>query len=160
MESRAFTATEQTRENPAFGKLATPDEAEIELAKEGLIGVAFQASWKPSVDSACRAALFVDGVQFSLPNAQENALQEAGDQHEESASLWASLFTTAEGLQSRTPGGGFTPAATGQIIGYRELGGGGVLIPAAAGAHIITVQFRAVSGLVAVKNRKLVVWSH
>src|SRR5580658_2948994 len=66
MESRSLIATEQTRESPAFGKLATPDEAEVELAKEGVIGVAFQATWKPSVSNAARAALFVDGVQFSL----------------------------------------------------------------------------------------------
>jgi hypothetical protein len=157
MESRSFIATEQTRENTAFGTLTTPDEAEVTLAKEGLIGVAFQASWKPSVDNAARAALFVDGVQFSLPNAQENEHQETGSQHEDTT-VFGSLFTTGEGLASRTPGNGFTPAATGQIIGFRELGGGGVLIPAAAGAHIIAVKFMAVSGLVAVKNRKLVIW--
>lgn len=159
MEPRSFITTEQSRENPAFGKLATPDEAEVTLEKEGIIGVAFQATWKPSLANDARAALFVDGVQLSLPNALEDALQEAGGQHD-SEDEWGSLFTTGEGLQSRSPGSGFTPAATGQIIGFKELGGGPVYIPAATGAHIISVEFRAVSGLVAVKNRKLVIWSH
>lgn len=159
MESRSLIATEQTRESPAFGKLATPDEAEVELAKEGVIGVAFQATWKPSVSNAARAALFVDGVQFSLAGLLGNTAQEAGGQHEDEQE-WASLFTTHEGLQSRAPSGGFAPAAKGQIVGFKELGGGAVYVPAAAGAHIVAVEFAAVSGLVTVKTRKLVIWSH
>jgi hypothetical protein len=158
MESRAFIAAEQTRENVAFGTLATPDEAEVVLAKEGLIGIAYQAAWKPSATNGARAALFVDGVQLSIASGQENERQETGSQHAEAGNFGA-LFTTGGGLRGRTPDrGGFTPAATGQIVGFTEFEGGAVMIPAAAGAHIITVQFKAVSGLVAVKNRKLVIW--
>jgi hypothetical protein len=155
MEPRSLIATEQSRESPAFGTLATPDEAEVTLAKEGVIGVALQATWKSSVANDARAALFVDGVQFSLGNTA----QEAGGLHEDEDE-WASLFTTNEGLQSRAPSGGFAPAAKGQIIGWKELGGGAVYVPAAAGAHIVTVEFAAVSGIVTAKNRKLVIWSH
>lgn len=159
MEPRSLIATEQTRENPLFGKLSTPDEAEVTLEKEGVIGIAFQATWKASIANDARAALFVDGVQLSLAGLLGNTLQEAGGQHEDEGE-WGSLFTTGEGLQSRAPSGGFAPAAKGQIIGFKELGGGAVYVPAAAGAHIVAVEFAAVSGLVAVKARKLVIWSH
>jgi hypothetical protein len=148
-------ATEQSRENAAFGLLTTPDEAEVTLSEEGFIAVTFQAEWNPSAADGARAAIFIDGVQCQVIINHVNQAQEAGARFTEPGK-WASLFSAEFGLDCYTPTGGFSPAAKGQIVGTLERPGGQLLIPATAAAHKVSVQFKTIAGSVAVKNRHLV----
>lgn len=156
---KSIIATEQSRENAAFGTLATPDEVTVTMPTNGLIAVNYEATWKPSVEATIKAGLFLGATQ--VKRISETGLLAPV----ESAPLvvtakvgnWGVLTTRGNGSTgfeeglvtsdfSVSYGGGVT---TGQLIGSQ------LLIQAAAGSYKLTVQFSASTGKVTVKNRKL-----
>lgn len=160
-------ATEQSRANTAYGVLTTPDEVpNVELPNGGLIVVAFQAMWKCSVIQAANAAIFIDNTQLvraaegsAAPTAQTALHGVTG-----SGDVYSPLGSYEGGLQ----GVGGTVAytgdlTTGQLVGVSTPGqptfGGPVHIFAAAGTYTVGVRFKATSGSVTAKNRKLWVWT-
>src|SRR5947207_3956161 len=64
-------ATEQTRTSETFGVLATADEVELEMVENGLIAVAYQATWKESTKNTAKAAIFIDAVELKSAEAKE-----------------------------------------------------------------------------------------
>jgi hypothetical protein len=176
---KSIIPTEQSRENVAYGTLATPDEVIVLLPENGLIAVAYQASWVESVSEAARAAIFVGANQLKIATPKGPATQAAaigtGGRLEARplSTFYAGLVGT---LDAAT--GASSDVTTGQVVavdtegasGVREIGGvifqswgpgpvgGPCYIFAEAGAYKIRVQFKASSGKVTVKNRKLWAW--
>lgn len=168
----SIIATEQSRENIAYGTLATPDEVTVVLPENGLIAVAYQATWKQSVSKAGRAAIFLGTNQLRSGGAgsSEAFLQEAqaGTSKQFSVLASAGIGLVGTEQESETEYGG--DVTTGQIVGggristspleanHNVLDGGPCYIFAAAGTYTIGVQFKSASGKVTVKNRKLWAW--
>lgn len=173
---KSIIATEQSRENTAYGTLATPDEVTVALPENGLLIVNYSAMWSQSVASAARAAIFIGTNQLKAyggagpPNA-ESARMTAG------TAAFFLLSSHPIGLVSGTYSGYAGDATTGQSGGlakvcYYEVGaeayetGPATKVESAAGGaceirglpagtYKVGVQFKASSGTVTAKNRAL-----
>jgi hypothetical protein len=159
---KSIIATTESRSNTAYGTLTTPDRVTgIVLPTDGLIAVAYQATWSDSVGGAGRAAIFIGANQLKIAQfggAAAPIVQEAAFNNGTNDS---NLVTAMDGLRDQ---GGMSVAyggdvTTGQIIGLSGGYAGPCLIFAAAGTYDVSVQFKATSGSVTAKNRKLWVWS-
>lgn len=175
---KSIIATEQSRENAAYGTLATPDEVELIMPQDGLIVINYSAIWKASTEMAGSAALFIGGSQIKAVERSFNELQSAYYFSSHAEKKFVRLSTFPLGLISEEAEtiDCATDVTTGQSLGhviakgtYRLGGtnhtpenrwvGGPVEIFAAAGTYKITVQFKSSSGNLTVKNRKLWCWS-
>jgi hypothetical protein len=174
---KSIIATEQEREAVTYGVLSTPDEVEVVMATNGLIAVAYQATWKSSATLKGRAAIFVGANQMSLAPATTGGA-EVQAARAGSGTEWTPLATCGFGLASNGIANPYSgDATTGQAVGMSgnvlyELGttalesnagtypafGGPVYIFAAAGTYKISVRFKSATGKVTVKNRKLWAW--
>ena len=184
---KSIIATEESRTNAAYGLMTTPDRVpNIVLPADGLIAVAYNATWKSSVVDQARASLFVGANQLKVihggtPLNQAAVLDNgfATDEH--------ALTTFGGGLISANAGTPYVAATTGQAIGMstngvnqpqQEINGsvvqgtgwgpGGTpywtnfgicYIFAAAGTYDVSVQYKSISGSVTAKDRKLWVWT-
>jgi hypothetical protein len=185
---KSIIATTESRTNTSYGLMTTPDRVSgIVLPTDGFIVVMYQATWQESVKNAARVSLFLGASQvkaqasFSGPSGQGPAVVEAAINLPSTLNIDVPLFSTPVGLMSMDPGaaGGIAAdVATGQVVGgiapdaavtYSSgtpavisagtAGGGPTYIFATAGTYDISVQFKASSGSVTVKNRKLWVWT-
>lgn len=164
-------ATEQSRENTAYGTLATPDEVTVELAENGIITVYFQAIWKETVAGNASAAIFLNETPLKagypgIASPLEPAATIGGTGLANkfvplvSAAGWGLVSNQGLKVGEAAYVG---DATTGQIIGGgavletpRELVvGGPVHIFAAAGIYKVSVRYKALSGSVIVKGRRL-----
>jgi hypothetical protein len=183
--AKSIIATEQSRENVAYGLLATPDEVTVTIPASGLIVMTFSALWASSVASAGRAAIFVGANQFTVPDLSQPApaFQEAPSAV---ATEMTPLVSSPTGLLAGSGGavGAHTEVTTGQAGGlsastegrFRQYVGGKLVNAIAeagtyvatggqllidnlpAGTYTISVQFKATAGKVSVKNRRLRAW--
>jgi hypothetical protein len=170
---KSIIATEESRANTAYGLLTTPDRVSgIVLPADGLICVAYHALWKESVDLAARAAIFVGANQLKQravngpPTAQEAVLNASSG-----LNFYTTLTSVPIGLNGNVSTAALTSDAsvvtTGMSVAGGDTnaatldaaGGGPCYIFAAAGTYDISVQFKASSGSVTVKDRKLWVWT-
>jgi hypothetical protein len=172
----------ETRTNVAYGTLPTPDQVTVTLPTDGHIFVAYQATWQESVAQAARAAIFIDANQLTVADMNSAAplIQEAEikTRNADASGITISTAGTDRPLATAPMGlasvGGNTAytgdVTTGQVVGvfgvmntlspagnYYNAARFGVCGPifAAAGTHVVSVQFKASSGSVTVKNRKL-----
>lgn len=150
-------ATEEGRTNTAFGTLTTADEISgVVVPENGLILVGYQARWKSSVAGAGRSALFLGANQLQK---NEITAQAAVETSTPAGTNFVSLSSSAngglEGTTAQTTFG--TPATTGTLVGVGGTTGNGGMatIWAAAGTYAISVQFKATSGTVTAKERRL-----
>lgn len=168
---KSIIASTESRTNVAYGTLTTPDQVSgIVLPTDGLIFVAYHATWQESVQSAAAAAIFIGATQ--LKRATETGAPGV-DETSHGATPAATdrpLTTYPYGLSSwagvsAAYGGDVT---TGQVVGSADstLSSNannrfGVCGPifAAAGTYTVSVQFKASSGSVTAKNRRLWVWT-
>lgn len=143
-------ATEESRSSTSFGTMATADEIkDIVLPENGLILVAYSAMAKSSVAEAGRAALYLGSNAVSNYGQITESVVTSGSS--------ARLVTCGQ------PGVGSTPPVPGNFDtsgGTSTFGTSGVALPplmlfAAAGTYNLSVQFRATSGSVTAKERKL-----
>lgn len=166
-------ATTEARTNTAYGTLTTPDQVTgIVLPTNGLLFVGYQATWQESVNNAARAAIFLGAnqLQIASDNAAAPAVQEAAIAAG-GVSIDKPLRSTIGGLLCRP---GTVTAYTGDVTTGQVLGAlapadgtptallgytGATTIFAAAGTYTVSVQFKASSGSVTAKNRKLWVWT-
>jgi len=179
---KSIVATEESRTNTEHGLLTTPDRvAGIVLPTDGLIIVGYQAAWKESVNSAARAAIFLKNSVgtdnqlkvYANPENTEEAWTGGG-----AGDIYRFLSTWHAGLfgHTGTPAGGVT---TGLALGAAFPGGGNVAyglaggtssvaapgaggfcaIVANPGTYDVSVQYKAASGSVTAKDRKLWVWT-
>lgn len=179
--------TEETRENTAFGTLTTKDEITgVVVPGNGIVAVGCQALWKESVNGAARAAIFIGSNQLKTPaggSAPETEAATMWGSSEVSSFHW--LTSAPVGLMST--GQKMTDAfvTTGQTLGglagsvvatYVEigtdlfeyakgisattgLGGFCQIVGLPAGTYSISVQYKATSGSVTAKERKLWVYT-
>lgn len=159
---KTIIATEETRNNTAYGTLTTPDQvSNIVMPTDGLIVVAYQALWKSSVSGAGSAAIFVGANQLVTADGNGAPGAEAAEAATGGTTSYATLATAFYGLAGGVaPSSAETLVTTGQTVKNALSGAGGVVhIFAAAGTYDISVQFKASSGSVTAKERKLWVWT-
>lgn len=168
---KSIVATIEARTNTAYGLMATPDRVSgIVLPTDGLIVVLAQMTWQESIAQQAQAALFLNAAQakYATRASAPPQLQQVPVGSPSNAATDNVLTTAAGGLLSGASGAvGYTgDVTTGQMVGvYSNPGGGDVplggpcFIFAAAGTYDISVQFKAASGSVTAKNRKLWAWA-
>lgn len=164
---KSIIAAAESRTNTAYGTLTTPDQVTgVVLPTDGLIAVAYQALWDESVVGAARAAIFIGANQLKATSDNRSQAQEVGKGLGGAAAGLIPLATYPGGLVSASNAyGGADPIpATGHVIGA-GIGSGypqpwGIChLFAAAGTYTVSVQFKATSGSVTAKGRKLWVWT-
>jgi hypothetical protein len=153
---KSIIPTAESRNNAAYGTLPTPDQVTVVLPTDGLLKILFQATWQESVTNAARAAIFIGANQLvasttaaATPPVQAASLSPTG------SGVDALLTTTVSGLSGAQSAANYTgDLTTGQLVGSTTAGGP-CFVFAAAGTYVVSVQFKASSGSVTAKNRKL-----
>jgi len=158
-----------TRTDTTYGSLTNgPDQvASVDLPTSGLILVVYQATWKESVNGAATAGLFLGGSQVVRQSQTATTTVETtlGGGN---ADRYVPLFTApnlAKGMGTGTTAlGAYSgDVTTGMMVGgglnITDAGGGVAVLVAAAGSYNVSVQFKASSGTVTVKDRHLWVWT-
>jgi hypothetical protein len=169
----------------ALAGTTAPDQIKnIILPTDGLIAVAYQATWQESVADAALAAIHVGGTQVKMAATNTTVGQETDTGSSATVNKDRPLFSTSAGLMSAlvesapTYGGDSPPQLVGGLFitqgmtgeagsNWGVYGGGEIIgalggpcyIFANAGTYDVDVRFKASSGNVVVKNRRLWVWS-
>lgn len=167
---KSIIASTEARSNVAYGTLTTPDQvAGIVLPTDGVICVLFHAFVQESVTNAGRVSLFLGANQLrATVGSNAVAVQETGVGGGTNAPNTDAIMTSfPHGLTSPANTSAATLVTTGQAIAISGTpgsstdtsGGGPCFIFAAAGTYTVSVQFKASSGSITAKNRKLWVWT-
>lgn len=161
----AVIASEESRTNTSYGTLGTPDEVqEVVVPEDGLIFIGYHALWKQTVEGAARAAIFLGSNQLKFGGKEAAANADSNQWF--GTGQWAMLGTNATANDgagtvafralvqyplASTDGHTASVVTTGQVLGM------GALVPvfAAADTYNISVRFKASSGTVTAKSRKL-----
>lgn len=145
-------ATEQSRESTSFGTLTTADEITgVVVPAGGIVVVRYKANVKSSVSGAGRVALFIGANQLKSneigggPLNQEAATT-ATTFHAFTSSIWGITGSSIESGADVTTGQSLAAGSNG---GRCEIHG----LPAAT--YAISVQYKATSGTITAKERKL-----
>jgi hypothetical protein len=144
-------AKEETRESATFGTLPTADLIkEIKVSEKGLLRIGYSARFKSSVSGAGKAAIFLGANQLKLyttePKVQTVSTVVTTFRH---------LSTTWNGLTVSTSGEATgADVTTGQLVSA-SVEGGEASLWVAPGTYEVSVQYRATSGNVAGKERRL-----
>mgnify|MGYP000937165050 CR=1 FL=1 len=184
---KCIVATEEARTNASYGTLTTPDQvAGIVVPTDGLLAIQYDATWKSSAVAA-RAAIFLGSDQLKIADGSGYApATQAGVSHASAITWETPLITTPAGLAGGYATAARSEVTTGQVLGIasaysnppaaqHEVGGsvlgigpssgggmiagGPVLVRVPAGTYTVSVQFKAASGTVTVKDRRLWVWT-
>jgi len=140
----SIVATEQTRESASFGTLTTPDEVkEVVVPENGLLEIMYRAEAQSSESNVGKVALFFGATQVKTQKGVVEEVTIAG-------TALRGVVTTV-GNENNFLSAPLEPATstTGQYIG------GFVPITVAAGTYNVSMQWKATTGKVTVKNRKL-----
>lgn len=166
---KTIIATEESRTNTAFGTLTTPDQvSNVVLPTDGLIYIVYQAVWKQSASAAAQAAIFIGSNQLKVTSTGATSPQvQFTLVTPNETNSYKPVFSFPQGLYSEGPTGAeySGDVTTGQAVGQDDLTtatgkrGGICTVFAAAGTYTVSVQFKASSGSVTAKNRKLWVWT-
>jgi hypothetical protein len=144
----SIVAGEQATNSSVYTPLLTPDEVpSVVLPTNGLIMVGYLAKWKSTSAGAGRAAIHLGSTQ--IKNTTIAAFQAA----ETSGTATQVLSSTSFGLNNAEGEAAFT--TTGQVLSPGAANGGATLIFAAAGTYNVRVLYKAESGEVKAKERKL-----
>jgi hypothetical protein len=162
-EGKSIIATAGARTNTAYGQLDNgPDIVEDVVIPDGaLLFVAYQALVKSSA-AAGSAAIFVGSSQAKGTVEDGVPLVDIPETNIAGA-YWSELSTSPRGLisnASNTSDSSFTSGEP-QILAVGSLASGGVCIidPRQTGTFDVSIQFKAASGSVSAKERKLWVWT-
>lgn len=157
------TATQESRTNTAYGTLTTADTVTVTVPTNGLIFVQFSAQVLMGTASATgNVGLFVGATQARTVLPAVATHQPLEDNGGGISPDWDYVFTSPGAVDqasgsifwSNVSGGdatdpGVTPNAIGQPIA----------IDVPAGTYAVSVQFKASSGSISARNRKLRVWT-
>lgn len=163
-------ATAETRASATFGKLTTPDIVRsVVLPTDGLIFVAYQATWQESVAGQAQADIFLNATQLKVVDVafagatSTSAATGASSTVNRDVSLFSGPLGLASIPSQAAVAYATGDATTGQLVGANtanvKSAGGPTTIFAAAGTYDVSVQFKAISGSVTAKNRRLWVWT-
>lgn len=171
---KSIIAAAEARSSASYGVMTTPDQVRnVVLPTDGVLAVMYQALWQESVDGAANAAIFLGSNQLkrrefgsAAPQLQEAYCAGGANTYKGLGSYGGGLFGP---LGNITAGPATSDVTTGQVVGTLDdsLGygspqngaWGAAYIFAAAGTYDISVQFKASSGNVTAKERKLWVWT-
>jgi hypothetical protein len=147
-----FIAKEETRESATFGTLPTADLIkEVNVGEKGLLRIGYSARFKSSVSGAGKAAIFIGSNQLKIYTT-EPKVQAATTVGTTFRQLSSSTFT---GLATSTAGEAVgADVTTGQLISASIEGGMAELF-IAAGTYDVSIQYKATSGSVTSKDRRL-----
>jgi hypothetical protein len=161
---KAVIATEEARANTAYGLMTTPDQvSSIVVPADGLLFVSYRGMIKESVQGAAAAAVFIGANQvkqvdvFAAPVVAEWTSVTSLGIDDSGANVYGLLEgpgTNGEfSLRQRTAGNAYSgDVTTGMPQPFAAFF-------VAAGTYNVSVQFKASSGSVTVKNRALRVWT-
>lgn len=179
---RGYTSipSEDSRTNAAYGLLANPDRvSNIVVPTGGLLRIAYQARWLESVAGAARAAVFIGANQLKVANYGGAPVTQAAVMATGAGtpSTYTPLHSSNRGLLSAPSRASSTAdVTTGQILGAAmtfgtdslvELGGtvliqeefhldgGEIIVFLDAGTYDVSIQFKASSGTVYARERRL-----
>lgn len=159
---KSIVATEESRTNVAYGLLTTPDRVQsIVVPTDGLLAIGYFAQWKNSIASAGRAAIFIGANQLVTSGGGAGAGPVVSEATGNStADTYSQLVSSQEsGILSNSATVNLAaPATTGHLLsssGSVSGGSGVAIVFVAAGTYDISIQFKATSGSVTVKERKL-----
>lgn len=170
---QSIIATEESRTNTAYGLMTTADRVQnVVVPNNGIVQVRYHATWKQSVAGAAAAAIFIGANQTRC--MQEGGtgplVIERGLNTAQSGTTYRPLITDARsGLVTLDDDdGAYTgDVSTGQLLGGQSAvsfdgvagnasyGGAAEFFVITGGTFDISVQFKASSGSVSAKNRKL-----
>lgn len=157
---RSIIAAEESRANTAYGLMTTPDRVSgVVLPTDGLLLIAFRALWKESVQGAARLAIFLGATQLragtSFNGGTQPLLESAGvsatnNGGSASPNIYRPILLNSANSFAQSPGA---------FTGDQSLTQPFVLpvfaVEAAAGTYDVSIQFKASSGSVSAKERKL-----
>lgn len=144
-------ATEESRTNVAYGTLTTADEiASVVVPENGLLLVGYSALFKSSVGAAGNAAVFLNSNQLKRPDAAGPPV--AQEATTVGAGTYSYLTSAYYGLGR--VGTAESVVTTGMALGGTEVGGL-CAVTAAAATYTVSVRFKASSGSITAKERKL-----
>jgi hypothetical protein len=153
---KSIIATEESRTNTAYGTLTTPDQVTgIVVPADAFLFVSYRALVKQSVASAATLAIFLSATQAKYPSGSgAPALQETGIGADVNDYNWA--YTLASGTLGwvAVSGAGDASSVTTGLFAAQ-----GLAFDVAAGTYDVTVQYKASSGSVTAKDRRLRVWT-
>jgi hypothetical protein len=146
-------AKEETRESATFGTLPTADLIkEVKVSERGLLRIGYSARFKSSVSGAGAASVFLGANELKLYTT-EPKVQFATSV----GTTFRHLSTGFSGLVTSTAGEAVgADVTTGQMIAA-SVSGGEISLFLAAGTYDISVQYKATSGSVTAKDRRLFV---
>ncbi len=148
-------AGEETRENTAYGTLTTPDEVKsVVLPTNGLILLGYSAVVKASKTSAGAVSIFIGANQLKRQTVGSTAPEV---QDLEVSTNTIHIGSSVAGMASGSGIWTGPDVTTGQVLSVQATSGGLTAIFAAAGTYNVSVQFKASSGNISAKERKLYV---
>lgn len=161
---KSIIATVESTASTTYTTLATPDKVTVTLPTDGLLFVAYHATWAATVDLAGYAAIFVGASQLTGAYATSAPVPQEAIYHPAVATQNVPLYTCEGGLYGGLQTGGWSDVSSGQLLGGMadatvKVGGAPATIFLAAGTYDITVQFKASSGSVNARNRKMWCWT-
>lgn len=142
---------EETRESATFGTLSTADLIkEVKVGEKGLVRIGYSARFKSSVSAAGQAAVFIGANQLKLYTTEPKAVAAVtvGTTFRQLSSSFSGLATSTSGEATGSD------VTTGQIISV-SASGGEISLFVAAGTYEVSVQYKATSGSVSAKERRL-----
>lgn len=169
---KCIVAAEQARTNTAYGLHTTPDRVQnVVVPTDALVLVWYQAMWRETVAGAAQAQIFVGSNEIKWIGSDATGSTTNGAVMGGGTS-YVALATGALGLVSGDGTAGIAAgsyATTGHAIGVgknpsygnplaaADAGpwGGACSLFLAAGTYDISVQFKASSGSVSAKDRRL-----
>jgi hypothetical protein len=164
---QSIITTEEARTNTSYGTLTTPDEVTgIVVPTDGILCIHYAALWKNSVTGAGGAAIFIGGNQ--LRKGIGGGITEVdATTGPPSGTLYTRLMTSSMDSGIRGDNGGSVADATllttglsGSMAASGTRVGGHIMVhELAAGTYTVNVQFKATSGTVTAKERRLRVWT-
>lgn len=136
--------TEESRSFTGYGTLATADEIkEVVVPSNGLIALGYRAKVKSSVAGAAAAAVFLGANQIKSLIGGETGAGASGTN-------FVQFATSSNGLESYAESSTPDTTTTGQVVTV-----GLTYISVAAGTYNVNVKFKAASGSVTAKERRM-----
>lgn len=144
-------AKEESLVSATYGTLATPDEIkEVKVPENGIVLIGYSAKFKSSVSGAGAAAIFLNANQLKeyTTEPKDAATGTTATTFRNLTSSWRGLSTASAGEATGAD------VTTGQLIGSSLIGGLAAVF-LAAGTYTVSVRFKASSGSVSAKERRL-----
>lgn len=150
---------EEARESTTFGTLTTPDEIkELKVPGNGLIRIGYTAVMKSSAANEGRAAIFIGANQL---RADKGATTPSFSEVSSKGAAAFHHFTTCpKGLETSATSEWKGDITTGQTLSVGDsLSSGGTceVYGLPAGTYTVSVAYKALSGTVTAKERRLFV---